>query len=103
MKLHELHVLERQAGSPPHAVAVLGARERQTEMLKLIDGSRRLSAEVFDGVLIAQPVGALDRVVHMPAPVVRTHIAERGGDAALGSDGMRAGGEHLGNAGGPES
>src|SRR5262249_14752385 len=59
--------------------------------------------EVLDGILVAQPVGALHRVVHVPAPVVAAHVAERGGDAALGGDGVGAGGEHLGDAGGPEA
>ncbi len=35
----------------------------------------------------------------MPAPVVLAHVAERGVDAALGCDGVGAGGEELGDAG----
>ena len=32
------------------------------------------------GVLVAEPVGALDRVVHVEVPIVSVaHIAERGG------------------------
>ena len=69
-------------------------------MLELVDGGRRVAAEVFDGVLVAEPVGPLDGVVHVPAPVVRAHVAERGGDAALRRDGVRARREHLGDAGG---
>ncbi len=80
--------------------AVLGARERQAVMVELVDRVRRLAAEIFDGVLIAEPVRPLDGVVHVPAPVVLAHVAERGGDAALGGDGMRAGGEDLGDVGG---
>ena len=72
-------------------------------MLELVDGFRRVAAEIFDGVLVAQPVGPLDRVVHVPAPIVLAHIAERGGDAALRRDGVGAGGEDLGDAGGAES
>ena len=39
----------------------------------------------------------------MPAPIVLAHVAERGADAALGGDGVAAGGEHLGDAGGFEA
>ena len=80
-------------------LAFLGAREGHAVMLQLIDGGGRVAAEIFDGVLVAEPVGALHRVVHVPAPVVRPHIAERGRDAALRRDRMRAGREHLGDAG----
>ena len=72
-------------------------------MLELVDGLRRVAAEIFDGVLVAEPIRPLDRVVHMPAPVVGPHIAERRGDAALRGDGMGAGGEHLGDAGGAQA
>src|SRR5579871_3707975 len=46
--------------------AFLGARERDAPMLKLIDGGRRGADHVLNSVLIAQPVGPLDRVIHMP-------------------------------------
>src|SRR4029078_4812667 len=84
-------------------LAVVGARERHAPMLELVNGFGGVAAEIFDGVLVAEPVGALDGVVHMPAPIVRAHIAERSRDAALGSDSMRAGGEDLGDAGGAKS
>ena len=84
-------------------LAVVGAREGHAPMLELVDGLRRVAAEIFDGVLVAEPVRALDRVVHVPAPVVGAHIAERRGDAALGGDRVRAGGEHLGDAGGAQA
>src|SRR5204863_7058122 len=69
-------------------------------MLKLDDRRDRLPAHVFDCVLIAEPVRPLDRVVHVPAPVIVAHIAERRGDAALRRYGMTAGREHLADAGG---
>src|SRR5262245_47588904 len=84
-------------------LAVLTPRERQTPMFQLVDRLRRAAAHVFDRVLIAEPVGTLDGVVHVPAPVVLAHIAERGGDAALRRDRVRAGRKHLGDAGGLES
>ena len=84
-------------------LAVLGARERHAPMLELVDGGGRVAAEIFDRVLVAEPVRALDRVVHVPAPVVRAHVAERGGDAALRRHGVRAGRKDLGDAGGPQA
>ena len=72
-------------------------------MLELVDRVGRLAAQIFDGVLVAEPVRPLDGVVHVPAPVVRAHIAERRGDAALRRDGVRAGREHLGDAGGAQA
>ncbi len=84
-------------------LAFLGARERHAPVVELVDRRRRVAAEIFDRVLVAEPVGALDGVVHVPAPVVRPHIAERGRDAALRRDGVRAGREHLGDAGGAQA
>ena len=72
-------------------------------MLQLVNRGRRVAAHIFDGVLVAEPVRPLDGVVHVPAPVVLAHIAERGGDAALRRDGVRAGGEDLGDAGGAQA
>jgi len=66
----------------------LAARERHAPVLELIDRGRRVLAHVFDGVLVAEPVGALHRVVHVPAPVVLAHVAERGGNSALRCDGV---------------
>ena len=78
------------------------ARERQTPMLQLVDRLGRVAAQIFDGVLVTEPVGALYGVVHVPAPVVFAHVAERGGDAALRRDRMRARREHFGDARGPQ-
>ena len=81
----------------------LAARERQAPVLQLVHGGRRVAAHVFDRVLVAEPVGALDGVVHVPAPVVLAHVAERGRDAALRRDRVRAGRKHLGDAGGAQA
>ena len=81
-------------------LALFGARERHPPMIEFIDRRRRVAAEIFDRVLIAEPVRALDGVVHVPAPVVDAHVAERGGNAALRGDGMRARRKHLRDAGG---
>ena len=77
---------------------LLATRERQAPMLELVHRLRRVAAEIFDGVLIAEPVRPFDGVVHVPAPVVLAHVAERGGDAALRRDGVRARGKYLGDA-----
>jgi hypothetical protein len=68
--------------------ALFGARERNAVVLELVDGGRRLAHHVFDGIDVAQPVRALDGVVHMPLPIVRAHIGERGGNPALRCHGM---------------
>ncbi len=81
-------------------LAFFGARERHAEMLKLVNRFRRVAAEIFDGVLIAQPVRSLHGVVHVPAPVILAHIAECGGNAALRGHSVAARGKHFGDAGG---
>ena len=99
-----LAVVERMATEGPLIdLARLGAREGHAHMLELDHRRNCLAAHVFDGVLVAQPIGALDRVVHVPAPIVLAHIAERGADAALRRDGMAARRKHLGDAGSLES
>ena len=84
-------------------LAVFGARERHAPMLELVDRFGRVAHHVFDRVLVAEPVRPLDGVVHVPAPVVLVHVAERGRDAALRRDRMRAGRKHLGDAGGAQA
>ena len=81
-------------------LAGLGAREGHAVVLELVDGGRRLAHHVFHGVDVAQPVRALDGVVEVPLPIVRPHIGERRGDAALRGDRVRARREDLGDAGG---
>ena len=75
--------------------AVVVAIERHPEMLELVDDLGRVFAHVLDRVLVTQPVGALDRVVHMPQPTVFGHVAKRCTDATLRSDRMRARRKHL--------
>ncbi len=84
-------------------LAVFGARERHAPMLELVDRVGRVAHHVFDRVLVAEPVRPLDGVVHVPAPVVRMHVAERGRNAALCRDRVRAGRENLGDAGGAQA
>jgi hypothetical protein len=56
-----------------------------------------------DGILITEPVTALDGVVSVPSPVVLVHVAERCVDSSLCGDSVRSGGEQLGNTGGFET
>lgn len=68
-------------------------------MFQLVNGLGRLARQVFHRVGIAQPVAALDGVIHVPLPVVRAHVRQRGSNAALCGNRMRAGREDLGDAG----
>ncbi len=52
---------------------------------------------VLDCVLIPEPVGSLNRVVHVPAPIVFTHIAQRRTNAALRSNCVTSGWEYFGD------
>ncbi len=79
-------------------LAFFGTRERHAVVLKLIDGGRRFTRQIFHRVGIAEPVRSLDGIVHVPLPAVRAHVLERGGDAALRGDSMRSGRENLGDA-----
>jgi hypothetical protein len=81
-------------------LARLGARERHPVMLQLDNRLGGLTRQVFHGVHVAEPVRALDGVVHVPLPVVRPHIGQAGGDATLSRHRVAAGREHLGDTGG---
>jgi len=75
-------------GTRRHADAVLA----RLELDHHFDGA---TAHVFDRVLVAEVVGALDRVVHVPVPMVLGRIGERRGDSALRRHGVRARREDL--------
>ena len=68
-------------------------------MFKLVNSGRRVARQVFDSVLVTQPVGSLDGIIHVPAPVIFTHVAERSGDAALCGNRVGARRENLADAG----
>ena len=76
--------------------AVVVTVERHAEMLEFVNRLRSRAAHELDGVLVAEIVGTLDRVVHVPQPRVFAHVAERSADAALRGDRVRAGRKHLG-------
>ena len=68
---------------------------RALTVIELDDCLRRLATHVLNGVLVAEPVGALDRVVHVVAPVVLLHVANRRVDAALRCHSVRADNEQT--------
>jgi hypothetical protein len=84
-------------------LAVVGTVERHAVVFELDHHFVGLLAHELDRVLVAEPVGALDGVVHVPRPVIFLGVAERGGNAPLGGDGMRTGREDLGQHGGLEA
>ena len=57
-------------------------------MLELVDVAGRLAAEDLDRVLVAEVVGALDRVERVDVGVVLGCVSERRVDAALGRAGV---------------
>src|SRR5258708_19946503 len=57
--------------------AVLVAIERHAEMLELVHELGRFAHQELDRVLVAAPVRALHRVLHMPHPRVLPHVADR--------------------------
>src|ERR1700724_2780087 len=71
-------------------------------MLEPDDRFHCVAAHEFDRVLVAEPVGPLDGVVHVPAPVILAHIAQRRAYTSLCRDGMAASREDLAGAGGFE-
>ena len=71
--------------------AVVGAREDGAPVLELVDVVRRLVAEDLDRVLVAEVVGALDRVEGVLLGVVLGRVPERRVDPALGRAGVAAG------------
>ena len=79
--------------------AGLRSAERHARMLELDDRWDRLAAHVCDRILVPEPVGAPDRVEHVPTPIVLFHVAERGADSPLRGDRVAASRKNLGDAG----
>ena len=77
---------------------LLGTGERQTHVFQFKYGFRTHRTHVFDSVLVTDIVGALDGVVHVPAPVVvRVGRSDGAGDTTLSRNSVRAGREDLGH------
>lgn len=51
----------------------------------------------MNGVLISEPIRALDCVVEVPVPLVLVHVAQRRVNAALRRDCVATSGEQLGH------
>jgi hypothetical protein len=79
------------AEGPLCELAVVAAREEGAPVLELDDVAGRLAREDLDRVLVAEVVGALDRVVRMDLGRVVGGVPERRVDAALGRSGMGPG------------
>ena len=75
-----------------------GAREWHTVMFQLINSFGRFTGEIFHCIRVAEPIGPFDRVIHVPLPAVRPHIAKAGCDATLSRHSVRASWEHFGHA-----
>lgn len=71
------------------------SREWHSVVLQLDDSLGCFAGHVMDCVLISEPIGSLDCVVHVPLPVVVLHVAESGVDATLSGDCVRSGGEEF--------
>src|SRR3546814_7772669 len=77
------HILHHAAEGALIDLALFSPAERNARMLQFINSSRRFTAEILDCVLITQPVRPLHGVIHMPGPVIGSHIAQAGRDATL--------------------
>src|SRR3546814_19551674 len=80
------HILHRAAEGALLDLALFSPAERNARMLQFINSSRRFTAEIFDCVLITKPVRPLHGVIHVPGPVIGSHIAQAGRDATLCRD-----------------
>ena len=66
-------------------------------MLELNDGGDCVTAHVFNGVLIAEPIRSFDGVIHVPLPAILAEIAKARGNPPLSSDGVTAGRKYFGD------
>ncbi len=72
--------------------------KRQPHVLEFEHGLRAHATHVLDRVLVTDVIGTLDRVIHVPTPVVvRVGAGYSAGNATLRRHRVRARGEHLGN------
>ena len=97
------HVLHVPAERPLVDRAIGIAAERNACVLQFVNRLRGFAHEIFDCVLIAQPIRPLDGVIHVPLPVIGRVVAEAGRDPALSGNRVRARGEHLGNVRGAQA
>jgi len=74
--------------------------EGQAHVFQFIDGRDGLVAHELDGILVAEVIGAFDRIVGVPFRVVFFQVAQGCANAALGGAGVRAGGVEFADYGG---
>ena len=78
--------------------SIFSSGKRQSHVLQLKHRFRPLAAHILDSVLIADVVGALDGVVHVPAPVIiRVITGNCAGDATLCRHSVRTCRKHFCN------
>ena len=80
-------------------LSFLGPREGNTEMFEFVDSLRRIATKILDRILVTQPVRALHGVIHVPAPVVGFHVAQRSRDTTLRGNRMATGRKNLADIG----
>src|SRR3546814_3537594 len=70
------HILHHAAEVALIDLALFSPAERNARMLQFINSSRRFTAEIFDCLLITQPVRPLPGVIHVHGPVIGSPIAQ---------------------------
>ncbi len=83
------------AKCPLGDLPLLGPVEGDTQVLQLINSSRGIFSQNFDGILITQIVAALDRVKHVPFPIILLLVTQGSTNPPLCSPGMGTGSEYL--------
>src|SRR5690554_6435614 len=84
--------------------ALLGTGERQAHVFQLEHSLGAYRTHVLDSVLVTDIVGALDGIVHVPAPVIiGISACDRTSNAALGRHCVRTGRKYLGDTRGVDT
>ena len=98
---HRLAIVKRMTAKGTLIdLAFLGPREGNAVVFQLDNRRDGIATHIFDRILVAEPVGPLDGVIHVILPVVAlAHIVERSANAALRRNGVGTRWENLGNAG----
>ncbi len=89
------HVVGVPAKGPLRDLPFGRAVEREAHVLELEHGIDGLIAHELDGILIAEIIGALDRIIGVPLRLVFLQVAEGGADAALRGAGVGTRGVEL--------
>ena len=87
--------LSMPAERPLRDFAVRRAAEGQPPVLQVVNGLNSLAAQDLRRVLVNEVVAALDRIEHVPFPVVLLQVPQRRPNAALGCARVRPRGIQL--------